>query len=374
MEFVVNVIYYVVPFLFLLGVLVFVHEFGHYIVAKITNVKVAEFSIGFGKMLWGKTDSSGTLWKLSAIPLGGYCKFLGDTDAASSGNDSSELSEEDKKYAFAFQNPFKKLAIVVGGPAFNYLFAVVVFACIFATLGKMEFPPVIGSVIDNSPAAQAGIKVKDKIISVDGREVKTFNEFRQEIEMSTSGVVKLVLLRDNKEVKLDVKLATIEIGENKEKSKKPMLGVTSVTEIEFSPTKMSFFEAVKEAFIECYNISAVTLRGVGQMITGKRNTDELGVIVRIAEMSGDITKTSSWIDFLVFMALLSINLGLINLFPIPMLDGGHVVIYLIEIVLRREINEQAKDYIFKLGFFLLIALMVLATYNDIVRLFNRWFS
>ena len=374
MEFVVNVIYYVVPFLFLLGVLVFVHEFGHYIIAKITNVKVAEFSIGFGKMLWGKTDSSGTLWKLSAIPLGGYCKFLGDTDAASSGNDSSELSEEDKKYAFAFQNPFKKLAIVVGGPAFNYLFAVVVFACIFATLGKMEFPPVIGSVIDDSPAAQAGIKVKDKIISVDGREVKTFNEFRQEIEMSTSGVVKLVLLRDNKEVKLDVKLATIEIGENKEKSKKPMLGVTSVTEIEFSPTKMSFFEAVKEAFVECYNISAVTLRGVGQMITGKRNTDELGGIVRIAEMSGDITKTSSWIDFLVFMALLSINLGLINLFPIPMLDGGHVVIYLIEIVLRREINEQAKDYIFKLGFFLLIALMVLATYNDIVRLFNRWFS
>ena len=153
-----------------------------------------------------------------------------------------------------------------------------------------------------------------------------------------------------------------------------MLGVTSVTEIEFSPTKMTFFEAVKEAFVECYNISAVTLRGVGQMITGKRNTDELGGIVRIAEMSGDITKTSSWIDFLVFMALLSINLGLINLFPIPMLDGGHVVIYLIEIILRREINEQAKEYIFKFGFFLLIALMVLATYNDFARLFNRWFS
>ena len=238
----------------------------------------------------------------------------------------------------------------------------------------MEFPPVIGSVIENSPAEKAGIKAKDKIISVDGREVKTFNEFRQEIEMSTSGVVKLVLLRDNKEVRLDVKLAPVVIGENKEQSKKPMLGVTSVTEIEFSPTKMSFFEAVKGAFAECYNISAVTLRGVGQMITGKRNTDELGGIVRIAEMSGDITKTSSWIDFLVFMALLSINLGLINLFPIPMLDGGHVVIYLIEIVLRREINEQAKDYIFKLGFFLLIALMILATYNDIARLFNRWFS
>ncbi|MBR2922396.1 MAG: RIP metalloprotease RseP [Alphaproteobacteria bacterium] len=374
MDFIVNIIYYVVPFLFLLGVLVFVHEFGHYIIAKITGVKVAEFSIGFGKMLWGKTDSSGTLWKVSAVPLGGYCKFLGDTDAASSGNDSSELSEEDKKYAFAFQNPFKKLAIVIGGPAFNYLFAVVVFACIFTTFGKMEFPPVIGSVIENSPAAKAGIKAKDKIVSVDGRKVKSFNEFRQEIEMSTSGEVKLVLMRGKKELKLNVKLAPVVVGENKEQSKKPMLGVTSVTEIEFSPTKMTFFEAVKEAFVECYNISAVTLRGVGQMITGKRNTDELGGIVRIAEMSGDITKTSSWIDFLVFMALLSINLGLINLFPIPMLDGGHVVIYLIEIILRREINEQAKEYIFKFGFFLLIALMVLATYNDFARLFNRWFS
>lgn len=374
MEFIVNAIYYVVPFLFLLGVLVFVHEFGHYIIAKLTGVKVAEFSIGFGKMLWGKKDSSGTLWKLSAIPLGGYCKFLGDTDAASSSNKANELSNEDKKYAFAFQNPFKKLAIVIGGPAFNYLFAAVVFACIFTAFGKMEFPPVIGSVIDNSPAAKAGIKPKDKIISVDGREVKTFNEFRQEIEMSTSGEVNLVLLRNNKELKLKIKLAPVVMGEKKEKSQKPMLGVTSVTEIEFSPTKMSFVEAVKEAFIECYNISAVTLRGVGQMIAGKRNTDELGGIVRIAEMSGDISKTSSWIDFLVFMALLSINLGLINLFPIPMLDGGHVVIYLIEIVLRREINEQAKEYIFKLGFFLLISLMILATYNDIARLFNRWFS
>ncbi len=374
MQFIINAVYYVIPFLFLLGVLVFVHEFGHYIIAKITKVKVAEFSIGFGKMLWGKKDASGTLWKISAIPLGGYCKFLGDTDAASSGNDTTELSEEDKKYAFAFQNPFKKLAIVIGGPAFNYLFAVVVFACIFTVFGKIEFPPVIGTVIEGGAAAKAGIKAKDKIISIDGREVKTFNEFRQEVEMNTSGVVKIVLLRNDKKLDFTVKLEPVTIGNEKEKSQKPMLGVTSVTEVEFSATKLSFVEGVKEAFAECYNISVVTLRGVGQMISGKRNTDELGGIVRIAEMSGDISKKNSWIDFLVFMSLLSVNLGLINLFPIPMLDGGHVIIYLIEIVLRREINEQAKEYVFKFGFLLLIALMVLATYNDFARLFNRWFS
>ena len=193
MQFIINAVYYVIPFLLLLSVLVFVHEFGHYIIAKITGVKVAEFSIGFGKMLWGKKDASGTLWKISAVPLGGYCKFLGDTDAASSGNDSSNLSDEDKKYAFAFQNPFKKLAIVIGGPAFNYLFAVVVFACIFTVFGKMEFPPVIGSVIEGGAAAKAGIMPKDKIISIDGRKVKTFNEFRQEVEMNTTGTVNVVL-------------------------------------------------------------------------------------------------------------------------------------------------------------------------------------
>ena len=374
MQFIINMVHYVIPFLFLLGVLVFVHEFGHYIIAKITGVKVAEFSIGFGKMLWGRKDASGTLWKISAVPLGGYCKFLGDTDAASSGNDSSELSDEDKKYAFAFQNPLKKLAIVIGGPAFNYLFAVLVFACIFTAFGKMEFPPVIGSVIEGGAAAKAGIMPKDKIISIDGRNVKSFNEFRQEVEMNTSGEVKVVLLRNDKQLNFTIKLEPVELGVKKEMSKKPMLGVTSVTEVEFSATKLSFFEALKEAFAECYNVSAVTLRGVGQMITGKRNTDELGGIVRIAEMSGDISKAKSWVDFLVFMALLSVNLGLINLFPIPMLDGGHVIIYLVEIVLRREINEQAKNYIFKFGFFLLIALMVLATYNDFARLFNRWFS
>ena len=351
MQFIINAVYYVIPFLLLLSVLVFVHEFGHYIIAKITGVKVAEFSIGFGKMLWGKKDASGTLWKISAVPLGGYCKFLGDTDAASSGNDSSNLSDEDKKYAFAFQNPFKKLAIVIGGPAFNYLFAIVVFACIFTIFGKMEFPPVIGSVIEGGAAAKAGIMAKDKIISIDGRKVKTFNEFRQEVEMNTTGTVNVVLLRNGKELIFNVTLAPVEIGLKKEMSKKPMLGVTSVTEVEFTATKLSFFKAVKEAFVECYNISAVTLRGVGQMITGKRNTDELGGIVRIAEMSGDISKANSWVDFLVFMALLSVNLGLINLFPIPMLDGGHVIIYLIEIALRREINEQAKEYIFKFGFF-----------------------
>ncbi len=374
MDWLINAAYYIIPFIVLLGILVFVHEFGHYIVAKLCGVKVAEFSIGFGKMLWGRHDSSGTLWKISAIPLGGYCKFLGDMDEASGGSAADKLSEEDRKYAFAFQNPFKKLAIVIGGPGFNYLFAVLVFALMFLVYGKMDFPPVVGEVIKGSAAEKAGVLPQDKILSVDGHEVKTFQEFRQEIDMNTDGTVDLVLQRGDKKINLTVELKTIPLEVEPNQDQKPMLGVASVTTVEFNPIKLSLLESIKEAGLMTWQITVVTLRGVGQMITGARGTEELGGIVRIAEMSGDITRTSSWLDFVVFMALLSINLGLINLFPIPLLDGGHVVIYLIEIVIRREINEQAKEYVFKAGFMLLIALMLFATYNDFARLFNRWFS
>ena len=374
MDFLVNVAYYVIPFIILLGVLVFVHEFGHYLVAKLCGVKVDEFSIGFGKKLFGWTDKSGTLWKVSAVPLGGYCKFLGDADASSGESKTDDLTEEEKKYAFAFQNPFKKLAIVIGGPGFNYLFAVLVFTGIFWLLGSMDFPPVIGGVIKGSAAEQAGILPQDKILSVDGHAVKTFQEFRQEIELNTSGAVALELMRGDKKINSTVTLKNIPLEVENNQDQKPMLGVSSVSTAEFTADNLSFGEAFIDACVKVGQMTTMTLRGVGQMITGKRGTEDLGGIVRIAEMSGDISKSNSWIDFLIFMALLSVNLGLINLFPIPLLDGGHVVIYIIEILLRREINEQAKNYVFKAGFVLLIALMVFATYNDVVRLINRWIS
>lgn len=374
MNWLINTMYYVIPFLVVLGVLVFVHEFGHYLIAKLCGVKVAEFSIGFGKKLWGKTDGSGTLWKISAIPLGGYCRFLGDGDASSSSSEAEQLSDEDKKYAFAFQNPFKKLAIVIGGPAFNYLFAILVFFAIFSLVGKMEFPPVVGTVIENSAAQEAGILPKDKILSVDGVEVKTFQEFRQEIDMNTTGIALLKILRDGKERDIEVHLKMVDDKDTGVKSVRPMVGVTSVNLVEISPVKLSVVASFTEALSETWRITTVTLRGVYQMIVGDRGTDDLGGIVRIAEMSGDISKTNSWIDLLVFTALLSINLGLINLFPIPLLDGGHVVIFIIEILLRREIKEKTKEYIFKFGFVLLVTLMLFATYNDIIHLIKRWFS
>ena len=376
MDWLLNTVYYVVPFIVLLGILVFVHELGHFLVARLCGVKVTEFSIGFGRRLWGWTDRKGTEWKLSLIPLGGYCKFLGDEDAASSLQSGKDVAAEEQKYAFANQNPFKKLAIVIAGPAANYLFAIVVFAGIFFFLGKMDFPAVVGDVIKGGAAEKAGVLKGDRILSVNGKKVATFTELRQEVDMHVDEKIRLEIERDGKVIRLSFPLQVVplEVEANQDSKPRPMLGVHSLNAVEINPTRVSLGEAVVDSLKETWRITEVTLRGLGQMITGRRNADEVGGILRIAEMSGDISRERGLIDFIIFMALLSINLGLINLFPIPLLDGGHVVIYSIEIIMRREINEKAKEYIFRFGLFVLIALMLFATNNDFARLFHRWFS
>lgn len=377
MEWLINTIYYVVPFVVLLGILVFVHEFGHFIVARISGVQVEAFSIGFGKTLWSRKDKHGTEWKLSAVPLGGYCQFLGDADGASATVDNKvqELSEEEKKKAFPFQNPFKKLAIVLAGPMANYVFAVLIFFCIFFFLGKIIFPPVVGEVIPDSPAALAGIQANDRILKINGTEIKSFDDIRKEIALiANDNMANIEVLRDGKVLNLSFPLKEMEYApDGQDTVKQRMLGVKSLTNVEVEHKKMGALSAVSEALKETWSVTETTLRGVSQMITGKRGSDELGGIIRIAEMSGDITKKNGVLDFVVFMALLSINLGLINLFPIPVLDGGHVVIYLLEIVTGKEINTRVKETLFKIGFSLLVLLMVFATWNDIVRLIHRWF-
>lgn len=374
MEWLVNTIYYIVPFIVLLGILVFVHEFGHFIVARISGVAVTDFAIGFGKKLWGFTDKHGTNWKICAIPLGGYCQFLGDTDAASTGNDTKQLSDEQKKKAFPFQSPWKKLAIVLGGPGFNYLFAILIFTLMFSVLGKFSFPPVVGEVVAGAAADKAGILAQDRILEINGKKITNFSDVTTEVALIVDGVANVKLKRGDELISVPVVLEEVEIDENGQTQKRPMLGIKSLNSIELDAKKTSIPEAFVEACRETWKITEGTLRGVGQMITGKRGSKDLGGIIRIAEMSGDISKKNGWLDFTVFMALLSINLGLINLFPIPVLDGGHVVIYLTEIVTRKEINEKIKEGLFKLGFALIVALMLFATWNDFVRLFNRWFA
>ena len=378
MEWLLNIIYYIVPFLILLGILVFVHEFGHFIVAKKLGVAVSAFSIGFGKELWSRTDKDGTVWKLSAIPLGGYCQFLGDADASSSTAevDLSKYSKDEQKRLFITQTPLKKLAIAVAGPLFNYLFAFVVYFGLFFFLGSYDIPPVVSEVLEDSPAQRAGIIQNDRILEINGHKISEWGDISKEVSAAIDDV-KVKIQRDDNVVELVIPLETMEYSfDEKEKPiKRKMIGIKGDAK-HFHIVKDNFNlgNSISKSAMEIYNITDLTLRGVGQMITGQRSGEDVGGIIRIAEMSGDISRTRDFWNFLAFMALLSVNLGLINLFPIPLLDGGHVVIYLLEILSRRELNAKIKDYLFKVGLGFILLLMVFATWNDIKHLITRWFE
>ncbi len=378
MEWLVNIVHYVVPFLILLGVLVFVHEFGHFIVARMTGVSVSAFSIGFGKELWSVKDKKGTVWKISAIPLGGYCQFLGDADESSSTSetDLSKYSEEEKKHLFVTQKPITKLAISVAGPLFNYLFAFITIFGLFYFVGSYDIPPVVSEVIQDSPAQKAGIIKNDKILEINGNKINDWSDINKEVSIAIDNV-NMKIERDGKMLTLIVPLADMEYAydETEKPIKRRMIGIKGEAK-QFKVVKdnFNFTESLKKAAEEVYNITDMTLRGVAQMIVGERSGEDVGGIIRIAEMSGDISRTRGILDFLYFMALLSINLGLINLFPIPLLDGGHVVIYLLEIVSGRELNTKIRDGLFKIGLGFILFLMVFATWNDIRHLITRWFE
>ena len=377
MDWLLNIIYYVVPFLVLLGVLVFVHEYGHFIVARKLGVSVSAFSIGFGKELWSITDKQGTVWKISLIPLGGYCQFLGDGDESSTTEvDLSKYSEEEQKHLFATQKPIKKLAIAFAGPFFNYLFAFLVFFGLFFFIGSYDIPPVITGVIENSPAEKAGIIENDKVIEINGNPIVDWNDISREVSVATE-TVEMVIERNNEKIKLIIPIEEMDYAfdETEKPLKRRMIGIKGEAK-RFKVVKdnFNFVSSVKKSFLEVYNTTDMTLRGIGQIISGERSGEEVGGIIRIAEMSGDISKSRGFWDFLSFMALLSINLGLINLFPIPLLDGGHVIIYLLEIVSRRELNAKIKEYLFKVGLGFVLFLMVFATWNDIKHLITRWFE
>jgi regulator of sigma E protease len=378
MEWVVNTLYYVVPFLILLGVLVFVHEFGHFIVARWLKVSVSTFSIGFGKVLTTRTDKHGTAWQIAAIPLGGYCQFLGDADESSSTEDVdlSKYSEEEQKHLFATQKPWKKLAICVAGPLFNYLFAFVVFFGLFYFVGAYDIPPVISEVIADSPAQSAGLQKDDTVLEVNGKKIDGWDDILKEVSVSVEQV-EMKINRNGEELQFTIPLKTMEYAfdENEKPIKRQMIGIKGEAKhFRIVKDNFQFVKSVKNAAKEIYSVTDLTLRGVGQMLTGERNTEDVGGIIRIAEMSGDISRSRSFFDFLSFMALLSINLGLINLFPIPLLDGGHVVIYLLEIVSRRKLNAKFKEYLFKVGLGFILFLMVFATWNDVKHLITRWFE
>lgn len=357
---------YVWPFLVILTVIVFAHELGHYLVARWNRVRVEVFSIGFGPELFGWTDGHGTRWKFSVLPLGGYVKFFGDANVASApGEEPAELTAEERAVSFHHKNVGQRFAVVLGGPLANFILAIIIFAILFTTVGQRFTPPDISQVIPDSPAAAAGLAPGDTILSIDGERIERFEELQLIVQQSPGRALGLVVEREGEEIALVVTPALVEREDR-------FGGVHQIGQLGVSRAGIAFKSydpgsAIWAAAKETIFMTGATLQAIGQMITGSRSTDELGGPIRIAEMSGEVAK-EGFVTVLFFMAVLSINLGLINLFPVPMLDGGHLIFYLFEMAFRRPVKPKVQEIGFRIGFVLVIALMVWVTSKDLIRL------
>jgi regulator of sigma E protease len=361
-----GIVTYVLPFLGILTVLVFVHEMGHFLVARRNGVRVEVFSIGFGPEIFGWTDRAKTRWKFSLIPLGGYVRMFGDANAASQpSGDQTELTAEERAISFHCKRLSQRTWIVAAGPLANFLFAVVLLAGLFATVGQPFTPPVVGDVVPDSAAAEAGILPGDRFVALNGSAIERFEEVQQIIRLNPERQIEIIVQRDGREVVLSAVPKLTEITDNFGNQQK--IGLLGVTRSGVEYATYGPFTAVWRAARETVSLSVGTLQAVGQIIVGARSTDELGGPLRIAQMSGQVTE-SGIVTVIWFMAVLSINLGLINLFPIPMLDGGHLLFYGIEALRGRPLGEQAQEYGFRIGLALVFSLILFVTWNDLVNL------
>ncbi len=355
----------ILPFIILIAVLVFVHEWGHYIVARLCGVTVETFSIGFGPELFGWKAKSGTHWRVAALPLGGYVKMLGDTDPASAGSDGKKLTKKQLKTAFFSQKLWKRASIVAAGPAVNFLFAILALAVLFSIQGQPFTPPAVKEVVKMSAAEDGGILPGDIITHVDNKEINRFEDLQAIVRDSAGVPLHVVVKRQNENVPLIVvpqtKSMTDRFGTEHQ------IGVFGIKGGLPQLEKRGVFSAIYHATIETYVLTKSTLHAFGDMFMGVRSSDEIGGPIRIAQMSSEV-KQDGWLSFIWFMAVLSINLGLINLFPIPVLDGGHLLFYAFEAVLGRPLSEKTQEYMVKAGLTVILGLVVLSTWNDISRL------
>ncbi|GBD42708.1 Metalloprotease MmpA [bacterium HR40] len=351
---------YIVPFLLVLTVVVFVHEFGHYLVARRNGVRVEVFSIGFGPELFGWTDRVGTRFKFSLIPLGGYVKMHGDEDVTS----LTVAAAASDPQAFPAKSVWQRMAIVAAGPAANFLFASLVLALFFVFIGRPFTPPVVGDVMADSPAAAAGLRPGDRILAVDGAPIESFEQLQQLVRDRPGEPLRLTVERRGERLQLTVTPALREIETRFGTQRIGMIGVVR-DGVEYR--RSDPLSALLEGVVETVRIAGATLVGVGEMLAGVRGTEELGGPIRIAQMSGEIAR-EGLLPAIWFTAILSINLGLINLFPIPMLDGGHLLLYTIEALRGRPLTERSLEIAFRVGLALVVGLMLFATWNDLRQL------
>jgi regulator of sigma E protease len=358
---------YIIPFLFILTVLVFVHEMGHYWIARRNRVRVEVFSIGFGPEIYGWTDKLGTRWKISAVPLGGYVKMFGENEAMTADDEGVTLTPEEKAVSFHHKTLAQRSAVVAAGPVANFLFAIVLLAALFSIAGSPAPLAGVGSIQAESAAAEAGIRKGDRILRINDEEVRWFEDLRRIISANPGALLDIVVLREDTELLLKVTpkphTETDETGALRQIGR---LGVTpdpAQIEYERHDPLVATWLAVKRT----YGLTTQILSALGQIIAGTRTTEELGGPLRIAQLSGEMAQ-GGWINLIFFMAALSVNLGLINLFPIPMLDGGHLIFYVAEGIRGRPLGPRVQEYGFRFGLILVLLLMVFATWNDLVQL------
>ena len=360
---------FIIPFIILITVVVFVHEYGHYYFAKRYGVGITDFSIGFGKEIFGWNDKSGTRWKICWIPLGGYVKFFGDRNVFSQ-NEQMEIinkySEEDRKKLFILKPLYQRSLIVAAGPLANFLLAMLIFVMIYMFVGKDMTPPVINEVTENSPAFEAGMKKNDVIIYIDNKKVESILEVSTFINTSTKEIIEFVVLRNDQEISLLVKPNLVDGKDSLGNSaKKRIVGIKlSPLNNNFKKEPLSPSKAIYYSVKEVWFVTTTSLSYLGKMITGSADSSQLGGPIRIAKVTGQVAEYGI-IPFLSIMAYISISLGLINLFPIPMLDGGHLMFYLFEKVLGRPLSQKTQEGFFRIGLFLLFSLMFFVTFNDL---------
>ncbi|MGN6582319.1 MAG: RIP metalloprotease RseP [Rhizobiaceae bacterium] len=358
----------IIPFLFVLTVVVFVHEMGHYLVGRWCGIGVKAFSIGFGPEIFGFYDRRGTRWKLSAIPLGGYVKFVGDMSATSTpdAGEIANLGEEELKVAFHTQALWKRAATVAAGPFFNFLLTIAVFTVMFAVYGQYVAEPMVAEVRPGSPAAEAGFKPGDRFVSVGGAKVDTFEDVQRLVSGRAGDKLTFVMRRDGKDVTLT---ATPKATEQKDALGNTVrIGIIGVVNNEAlgQPHLVTYgpLGALGEATVQTGEIIGRTGQFLERFAAGREDRCQLGGPVKIADMAGRAAKLGfEWLVQLV--ALLSVGIGVLNLLPIPPLDGGHLLFYLIEAIIRRPVSDGIVELVYRAGFVLVLAFMGFVFWNDL---------
>jgi regulator of sigma E protease len=363
---------YLVPFLFVLTIVVFFHELGHFLVARWAGVKVLTFSLGFGPELAGFNDRHGTRWKISAIPLGGYVKFFGDDSEAStpSSDALAGMSEEERQNSFHHKKVGPRAAIVAAGPIANFLLAIVIFTCLFTLIGKPSTTARVDQVEAGSAAAAAGFQSGDVVTAIDGSTIGSFSDMQRIVGIRAGEELTFTVKRGDTDLQLR---GTPQLREVKDPfgnvHRLGVLGITrktaagDVTTERVDPATAAWL-GVKETWF----VIERTLSYIGGVFTGREAADQVGGPLRIAQISGQVANVGGIAALVQLAAVLSISIGLLNLFPVPLLDGGHLLFYAVEAVRGRPLSDRAQEMGFRIGLGLVLMLMVFATYNDILHL------